>query len=109
LEQEGGFEVLAMGIGVAVSVALAFSKQGGGAAAGVSVGILSLAFLTATTVAFRQQLAGLLRMLVAHFNSVQAALAVQLSSIRNNVIIWVCILINFDIVWHSAKFELLYG
>lgn len=102
LEQEGGVEALAMGVGVVVSVAVAFAKQGSGAAvAGVSVGILSLAILTATTVALRQQLAGVIRMLVAQFNAVQAAMAVQLSSIRKNVIVWVCI----DIVRNLKGFR----
>lgn len=81
--QEGGFEVLAIGLGVAVSVALAVSRHG------APVGILSLAFLTAASVALRHQIAALCGVLISQFNSIQAAMAVHLSSMRNNVIIWV--------------------
>lgn len=90
-----------MGLGVVVTVVLAFSKQGAAAAAaGLSVGILSLAFAATatTTVPLRQQIASLLRMLVAHFHAVQAAMALQLADFRNNVLIWVFILINLGIL-----------
>lgn len=80
--QEGGFEVLAIGLGVAVSVALAVSRHG------APVGILSLAFLTAASIALRHQIAALCGVLISQFNSIQAAMAVHLSSMRNNVIIW---------------------
>ena len=86
LEQEGGFEVLAMGLGVLVSVVLVVSKHG---APGVPVGVLSLALLTAATIALRHQIATLCGALISQFNSIQAAMAVHLSSMRNNVIIWV--------------------
>lgn len=86
LEQDLGFEVLAMGFGVVVSVVLAVSKQG---APGVPVGVLSLAFLTVATIALRHQVATLCGALISQFNAIQAAMAVHLSSMRNNVIIWV--------------------
>lgn len=99
--QEAGLEALAMGLGVVVTVVLAFSKQGAAAAgAGLSVGILSLAFAATatTTVPLRQQIASLLRMLVAHFNAVQAAMALQFANFRNNVLIWVFIITNLGIL-----------
>lgn len=87
LEQEqeepvGRLEFLALGLGVAVSVAVAFFKQSG-------PGLILIMLLTATTVVMRKELAGLLSVPVAHLNSVQDALALHLSSIRNNVIYWV--------------------
>ncbi|KAG0582633.1 hypothetical protein KC19_3G073800 [Ceratodon purpureus] len=85
LEQEGGVEVLAMGLGVVVSVVLAVSRH---STPGVPVGVLSLAFLTAVSITLRHQIAALCGVLVSQVNSIQAAMAVHLSSMRNNVIIW---------------------
>lgn len=85
LQPEGGLELLAMALGVLVSVSLAVCRNG---ATGVSLGFLSCAFLTATCIALRNQIANRCESLLAQFNAVQEALAIQLSSIRSNVLVW---------------------
>ena len=78
----GSEEMMLVGLGaVAVSMVVAVARP-----EVLFVGIVSLAFLGA---AARHQLATLFGMFAAHVNAAQDAVAVHLSSVRCNVIVWV--------------------